>query len=105
MAESREYKYKINHYIGLLPRHITIGSIERLLADEHGISRDTFYRDRNVAPDDDFSIPTERLDIYAGLLNITPDELKNYEIKVKPLVDRKLSDFDKSILKKTGLGK
>lgn len=104
-TSSKKFKYNINHYISLLPRHISIGSIERILAADHGISRDTFYRDRSLLPGDDASIPSERLDIYAGLLNVTPDQLKNYTVNVKPLVERKATEFDTSILKKTGLGK
>lgn len=100
-----DFKYNINHYIDQLPRHISIGSIERLLSKEHGISRDTFYRDRNLTQDSDFSIPSERLDIYAALLSVTPDQLKNYTVTVKPLVERKASEFDKHILKRSGLKK
>lgn len=99
-----KFKYHINHFISLLPKTITIASIEHVLKAEHGISRDTFYRDRNLLVDDDFSIPSERLDIYAALLGVTSDELKNYKIKkTKPMVDRKPSDVMQKVIKRTGL--
>lgn len=88
-----------------MPRHITIGAIEKILQKEHSISRDTFYRDRNLSHTDDFSIPSDRLDVYAALLSVSPEELKNYTVKIRPLTDRKLSDFDKKIINKSGLKK
>lgn len=86
----KKFKYNINREIGLQPRSITIAQIEKILSKEHGISRDTFYRDRSLLVDDDFSIPSDRLDVYAALFGVTPDELKNYSVKVTPLSDRKL---------------
>ncbi|MGL6121662.1 MAG: hypothetical protein ACRC1W_01235 [Shewanella sp.] len=96
-------KYKIDHHLSLQPRNITMDSIVKVLA-EHGISRDTFYRDRNLTIDDTFSIPSNRLDTYAALLNTTTDDLKNYPAKkIKPLSERKQSTLAKKIIKKGNL--
>lgn len=104
MAKEK-FKYKINDQIALQPRHITIDAIIGILSD-HGISRDTFYRDRNVLIEDDFSIPSERLDVYAQLFGVTTDELKNYTPKkIKPLSERKQSELAKTIIKKSKLTK
>lgn len=103
---AQKYKYNINFEIGQQPRSITIGQIEKILSKEHGISRDTFYRDRNLLLNDDFSIPSERLDIYAALFNVTADQLKNYQTKkITPLVERKPSETMKKVIKRTGLTK
>ena len=74
-----------------------IADIEKILWDEHKISRDTFWRDRNIKLKGTSSIPTDRLDVYAALFGITPDELKNYEVKIKSLTERTAAD--KSIAK------
>ena len=100
METSSNLKYHISHFISLQPRHLKIGDIEKILIEEHHISRDTFYRDRNITLKDSNSIPSERLDIYAGLLGVTAEELKNYSVKVKPLSERKGLDKIKAI---TGL--
>lgn len=101
-----EFKYKINVQLSRLPRTMTIGQIEQILKKDHNISRDTFYRDRNVTIHGKHSIPSDRLDIYAALFNCSADDLKNYKIdKIKPLTERKPSDIMKKIMKHTGLKK
>ena len=100
MATSTKLKYHISHFIALQPRRLKIGDIEKILTEEHHISRDTFYRDRNITLKDSNSIPSERLDIYAALFGVTAEELKNYSVNVKPLSERKDLDKIKSI---TGL--
>lgn len=75
------FKYNINHHISLLPRHIAISDIEKILKSTHKISRDTFYRDRNLLTESDTSIPSDRLDIYASLFGCSVEELKNYSVK------------------------
>jgi hypothetical protein len=92
MATSK-LKYHITHFIALQPRRLKIGDIEKILSEEHHISRDTFYRDRNISLKDSTSIPSERLDIYAALFGVSAEELKNYSVSVKPLSERK--DLDK----------
>ncbi len=95
-----KFKYNINHQISLQPRQVSIGAIEKILAKEHGISRDAFYRDRNLTLADTFSIPSDRMDIYAALFNCTVDDLKNFTSKkIKPLADRKLSKTQKAVVK------
>jgi hypothetical protein len=98
-----KYKYKINEQLGLLPRSTTIGQIEKILKKEHGISRDTFYRDRSMTIDDTLSIPSERLDIYAALLSVSAESLKNYTVKVKPLRERNSSSTIAKVKARTGL--
>jgi hypothetical protein len=99
-----KYKYNLNHYIDNQPRTITVASIEKILSAEHGISRSTFLRDRSITADSDQSIPVDRLDVYAALLSVSVDQLKNYTTKkVKPLTEREPSPDMKKIIKKTGL--
>ncbi len=100
LMATEKFKYNINHQISLMPRHISIDSLVKILSNEHKITRDTFYRDRNLTLDDSFSIPSDRMDIYAALFNCTVDELKNYTTKkIKPLADRKLTKTQKTIVK------
>jgi hypothetical protein len=104
MAEKPKYKYNLNHQISLLPRNKTIELISGELEKE-GIAERTFFRDRSIKINDPGDIPSERLMIYAKFFDVSIDELFNYDNKVKPIAERKLSSFDKILLKKTGLGK
>lgn len=89
MAKAKP-KYLINHLISQLPRQISIRDIVKELEQNHGISRVTFYRDRSLTIKDESSIPSDRLDTYAALLGVTPDQLKNYTIKkIVPIANRK----------------
>lgn len=99
-------KYKINHYITQLPRVMTIEMLIEILKNEHKISRDQFYRDRNLTLKDKGSIPSHRLDVYAALFDVSADDLKNYTVKtIKPLSERQPSEMMKKIMKRTGLKK
>jgi hypothetical protein len=103
---AKTFKYKINDYIHALPRTISIGRLQKVLQNEHGISSDTFYRDRAIKSDDEFSIPSDRMDVYAGVFGCKVDDLKNFTTKkIKPLHERKLSSGEKSIIKKAKLSK
>lgn len=103
---AKQLKYKIKQFVDQLPRSISIGSLRDILKKEHGISSDTFYRDCSLSIDDDFSIPSDRMDVYAALLSCTVDELKNFTSKkIKPLSQRKLSPTAKSVIKKAKLKK
>lgn len=84
---TKKFKYNINHHISLLPREISIGNIEEVLLKSYGITRDAFYRDRNFLISEPGSIPTDRLDAYAILFGVTTDELKNYKLKGKSLIE------------------
>lgn len=79
-------KYNLNHKISLLPRGIYIEDIITLL-EKHGISRDMFYRDRKIEAGSDQSIPSDRLDAYALVLGCTADDLKNYQVKGKSILE------------------
>jgi hypothetical protein len=86
----QKFKYNIDHYVKLLPRTIGITQLLEALKKEN-ISRDIFYRDRNLKVANTFSIPIDRLEIYAALFGVTVDELKNYESpKIKPLTERNI---------------
>lgn len=99
-------KYKINELIDNQPRYVDIESIVAVLEKDYKISRSTFLRDRNTLLHDESSIPTDRLEIYAGLLGVSTDQLKNYpHRKIKPLSERKLSQLSKTIIKKSKLTK
>ncbi len=87
MSKSK-FKYHIQHQISLLPREISISHVEKTLLKDHGINRDAFYRDRNITIDSDASIPSDRLDAYAVVFGVTADELKNYKIKGKSLIEK-----------------
>jgi hypothetical protein len=97
-------KYNINKLIDELPRSMTIGAIEKILKKEHGISRDTFYRDRFKTINEN-SIPSERLDVYAALFNVPVSDLKNYTVKAKPFSERHPSPQMKRVIQKTKLKK
>jgi hypothetical protein len=93
-----KYKYNINHHISLLPRAISIAQFEEILRKDHGITRDSFYRDRNIQLSSDTSIPSDRLEVYAGLFGVSVDELKNYEVKkIKPLAERRIKPIEKKL--------
>ncbi len=82
-------KYLINQKID---RNIGVESISKLLQKQHGISRSTFHRDRNIKLADDGSIPISRLEVYAALFDCTVDELKNYKTKrINPLKRKPLT--------------
>jgi hypothetical protein len=97
-------KYLINHYIDLQPRSVGIEQIVSVLEKEHDISRSTFLRDRGIKLDQDASIPTDRLEVYASLLGVSTDELKNYPAKkIKPLAERRPSAVMQKVIKRAKL--
>lgn len=74
MASSK-FKYQINHYLSIQPGYVSIDGIRKLLEARYGISQATFNRDRFLYPDDPEEIPQERLEIYASVLHILPEQL------------------------------
>lgn len=84
-----KFKYRINHYLMALPRAVEIRDIENLLRDKHNISRSTFSRDRVIGYDSEASIPTDRLDAYAVVLGVNPDQLKNYSLEGESIFESK----------------
>ena len=94
---AHEFKYKLQHQLDKLPRTTSVGAIERILAKEHGISRDMFYRHRKIPFGSPKSISDDHLQIYAGLFGVAVSDLKNETIKVKPLSKRPTSAFAKKI--------
>lgn len=97
MAKAR--KYNLKEIYDNRPRYVT-GPLFRKHLEKQNISVRTFYRDCIILKDDESSIPTDRLEIYAGLLGVTVEALKNYEApKIKPLAERKI----KPLIKKLGI--
>lgn len=83
-------KYKIAELIEQLPKGITLAQIEEILQNEHKINRTTFYRDRCISLKSSTSIASDRLDVYAQLFSVSPEDLKNYKVTTKSLKDRNL---------------
>lgn len=99
-------KYLINHHIELQPKSIDIERIVAILESEHDISRSTFLRDRSIKLDDDSSIPTDRLEIYASLFGVSTEDLKNYSPKkIKPLAERRPSPVMQKVIRGAKLKK
>jgi hypothetical protein len=99
-------KYLINHFIDLQPRSVGIELMANVLEREHKISRSTFLRDRNIKFESDNSIPTDRLEVYASLFGVAPDELKNYPVKkIKPLIERRPTTIMQKVIKRAKLKK
>lgn len=92
-------KYNINSYLAELPTRITISDICDRLRAEYDITYDTFNRDRKIELNSKTSIPSDRLQVYAGLFDCTIDELINNRKKIKPLI--KVSSVTKRLGIKT----
>lgn len=103
LKPKKHLKYKIQEYLDSRPAAISMSSIVQILAG-HGISQSTFLRDRKIKKASAQSIPSDRLDVYAALFNVSVDDLKNYTINVKPL-DEKSADRIKRAVSKAGFGK
>lgn len=81
---AKKLKYKINEKVDSLPKYVTSEILLRELLN-HGISRDSFYRDRKIEAGSNQSIPSDRLDAYAVVFGCTIEELKNYTITGKSI--------------------
>lgn len=86
------HKYKIEQLrIEELPSSVSkLAILEKLLLEEHGITQNEFYRDRNCLQTDEFSIPGDRLAVYAQLFGTTIEDLMNQPIKAKPLIESRI---------------
>jgi len=71
----RMYKYRINHFLTLLPVAVSIEKFRANLAAKHNISPEVFYADRFIKHREHSVIPMERLRIYAQEFNIRPEDL------------------------------
>lgn len=83
-------KYNINHYLDELPARIKMAQIADLIKP-YKITYATFNRDRQIESTDSTSIPSDRLQVYAGLFGCTIDDLINTKKKVKPIVKNTLT--------------
>jgi hypothetical protein len=98
MADTK-LKYNIQAKVSLLPREIRISDLLKVL-EKHGIVKGTFYRDSKVKSDSDFSIPTDRLQIYAKVFGCSLDELMNHGVeKIKSIHQELLSKKGKKKIK------
>ena len=88
--EMAKLKYNINTYLAELPARITMKEITKEL-QPHKITYDTFNRDRKIEATESTSIPSDRLQVYAGLFGCTIDDLINTKKKVKPIVKNTLT--------------
>lgn len=80
-------KYRIQEFIDNLEKKWTFKRIATLLKEEHGIAQATFSRDKAIDMYDAYSIPCDRLEIYAKLFNVKMEEMTNYFIDVIPITD------------------
>lgn len=80
------YKYRLQELINELPKGLKISVLEKLLLRDFGITQNEFYRDRTARYGSDFSIPDDRMQVYAQIFDVTVDDLRNQNIKAKPLV-------------------
>lgn len=69
------FKYQINHFLSIQPRHITVDDVRRLLEKQYGISQEIFNRDRFIMVSDPTEVPEERLNIYAFVLHVSISQL------------------------------
>ena len=84
-----KYKYAINEQLGMLPRNMTIADVTDHLK-KNGITRDSFYRDREILYGAESSIPSDRLFIYAKVFDCPVQDLLNQEIKAKSIRQKNL---------------
>lgn len=68
-------KYRINHYLSLLPKSIPISKAEQLLEEKYKISPEQFQSDRSITIDSCEEIPINRLMVYAHIFNVSIDSL------------------------------
>lgn len=94
MATEKKLKYNIKAQIDLLPREVKVKDLLKILA-KHGIEKVTFYRDQKIKADSDFSIPVDRLNVYAHVFDVTMQELINTDVKIKSIHQELLSKKSK----------
>jgi hypothetical protein len=70
-------KYKINDFLLRLPEGLSTADIAHLLHLDFGITRKMFDDDRELKASNPREIPSERLKIYAFMLHVNPEQLKN----------------------------
>lgn len=87
MAQEK-FKYNINHQISFLPHAMSIADLEKLLEKEYAITRSTFYADRRIMQSDVQSIPVDRMEVYAGLFNVSIEQLIFKKQKIKSIDER-----------------
>jgi hypothetical protein len=69
------FKYQLNHYLSIQPRHVTVDDVRKQLQIRYGISQETFNHDRFIDPDNAEEIPPERLEKYAAVLHVSTEQL------------------------------
>ncbi len=69
-----ELKYRINHFLGLLPQQLSIAEFAFLLKTDFKILNDEFKGDRFLKMNDARVIPPERLRVYALLFRVAESQ-------------------------------
>jgi len=89
-TQMAKLKYNIQAHLDELPARVKISDIAAMLAT-YKISYDTFARDKKILATDRTSIPSDRLQVYAGLFDCSIEDLINTKKKVKPIVKKSLA--------------
>jgi hypothetical protein len=72
------FKYRINHFLDLLPKELSASEFARLLELDYRIRRKDFERDRALRMSESREIPADRIKIYAFMFQVDPDQLNNF---------------------------
>jgi hypothetical protein len=78
-----QVKYRINHFLSMLPMQISIEGFALIVEKQFDIKTAVFHADRSIKEDESIEIPPERLQVYAFLLGATVKDLSQ---KVSPSV-------------------
>lgn len=70
-----QFKYKINHFLSLLPAGVYPETVIAELEFTYLVPSKVFFNDRYILIDQEDEIPFERLSIYAHILGVTVDDL------------------------------
>lgn len=85
------FKYKLKEIIeNELPKSMKMSTIEKILLEQHGITQNEFYRDRNAPFNSNYSIPGDRLLVYSQMFDVSIEGLMNHTVKITPIVNREI---------------
>ena len=77
---------RLKEKLDALPKSLSSAKVILPLLEKYGIGSATFYRDLKAQ-----SIPSDRLQVYAGILGCDVDDLLNSYSKITPLTKSKLA--------------
>jgi len=78
LKHTPKFKYALNEQLGNLNRNTKISEVIDHLA-KWKVSKDEFYRDRNIEYGSPTAIPEDRLFIYCKVFDCTVEDLINYQ--------------------------